>query len=81
MSTDEIRKLWKQQPFNPFEIVMVDGRVFRVRHPDFLLVPPPRGQYVVVVDEEGLPEYVNTLVISSVRILNDKGGKPRKKAG
>ena len=42
MTSDELRKWQQQQPFVPFEIVMMDGRVFEVPHPAFIWIPPGR---------------------------------------
>ena len=74
MTVDEVRKWWKQQPFEPFEIVLVDGRVFRVPHPDFIYVPPgQRGTWVYVAEteESTSAEHVNTAVISSIRRMSE----------
>ncbi len=83
MNTEEIRSFQKQQPFEAFEIVLVDGRVFSVPHPEFILVPPGRGSWVYVSDSEGHVEHINTLVISTVRRSKPKDGRGRRgrKAG
>jgi len=73
MTIQEIREWWKSEPFQPFEIVLVDGRVFRVPHPDFIFVPPGRGTWVYVVPSPGAEsaEHVNTAVIGSIRRLSE----------
>ncbi len=82
MNTEEIRAFQKRQPFEPFEIVLVDDRIFPVPHPDFILIPPGRkNSWVYVTDEEGHVEHINTLVISTVRNRKSRGksnGKGRK---
>lgn len=80
MTSDELRKWQQQQPFVPFEIVMVDGRVFEVPHPAFIWIPPGRGNWVYVADDTGSADHINTAVISSVRKSNHEG-RGRKKAG
>jgi hypothetical protein len=67
MNVDEIKKLRAQSPFAPFQIVLVDGRVFNVPHPEFCWVAPGVRSWVWVADPDGLPEMINTAVISSVR--------------
>ena len=37
---DPIRRLLVRQPFRPFDLVMVDGTVYRVPGPEWLSVPP-----------------------------------------
>lgn len=74
MTLDEIRKFQKQEPFEPFDIVMVDGRIFHVPHPEFIWVPPGRGTWVYVADpESGAADHVNTVVISSIRRAGENG--------
>jgi hypothetical protein len=36
MTTDEIRRLHRMQPFEPYRILVADGRYFDVRHPESL---------------------------------------------
>ena len=67
MTLDEIRNYRDRRPFDPFEIVLVDGRVFRVEHPEFILVPPSKGTWVFVAARDGHVEHINTVVISSLR--------------
>lgn len=81
MTLDEIRKYASAQPFEPFEIVLVDGRVFRVPHPEFIWVPPGRGTWVYVADSKaGGADHVNTVIISSLR-KSKNGRVRRRKAG
>jgi hypothetical protein len=36
----EIRRAMRAQPFQPFQIVMVNGASYTVGHPDFIYIPP-----------------------------------------
>jgi hypothetical protein len=36
MTTDEIRRVHRQQPFEPYRILVADGRKYDVRHPESL---------------------------------------------
>lgn len=38
MAPEELRDTLKQQPFEPFRLVMTDGASFEIRHPDLLWV-------------------------------------------
>ncbi len=47
-TVNQIREALRAQPFRPFSFRLVDGQVYPVRHPDFLLLPPvPRGREMV----------------------------------
>ncbi len=41
----EIIKLWKQRPFQPFRIYLGNGDVYVIRHPELLMVCP---DYLVI---------------------------------
>jgi hypothetical protein len=70
---EEIRRLIRAVDFKPFVIQLVNGRVIRVDHRDFISVPPnPRQQYVIVYDKEGRFEIVNTTLAVSIRPVNGK---------
>jgi hypothetical protein len=79
MTLDELRKWQHQRPFDPFEIVLVDGRTFRVPHPEFIWIPPGRGTWVYVADPKtGSADHVNTVIISSIRKATNGRTRRRK---
>ncbi len=49
MSNEEFRRLLKEKPFQPFRVIVTDGRTFEVRHPEMNLVAQ---SYVKI----GIPE-------------------------
>ena len=51
MAPEELRSAVKQQPFEPFRIVLTDGEAYEVRHPDLLWV----GQRTAYVGLTGQP--------------------------
>lgn len=80
MTLDEIRNFRDAVPFQPFEILLVDGRSFTVPHRDFIWIPPGKGTWVYVSDPKtGSAEHVNSLIISSIRLA--KQPRKRRKAG
>jgi hypothetical protein len=81
MTLDAIRRSRDTRPFEPFEIVLVDGRSFTVDHPEFILVPPGRGTWVYVAEPSGKVEHINTVIISSIRKSTNERSRRRKKAG
>jgi len=47
MIVEELRALWRAQPFKPFTIHVADGRVLRVPDPDLLAITPGGGTVIV----------------------------------
>ncbi len=80
MNLEEIRTFKHRAPFEIFEVVLIDGRAFEVRHPDFILIPP-KGTWVYIADPTGHVEHINTLVIGSIRLVKTKPKGRRRKAG
>jgi hypothetical protein len=50
---NQVRKAMHAQPFDPFLIRLVDGRTFRVPHPDFVAAANTR-EMDFVGDDEGI---------------------------
>jgi len=78
MRTDDLRKALRAVPFEPFRVRVVDGREYRVDHPEFMAIAPD-GRRVVVFDTEGLVEWVDTLMIASLHFGNGKAKRTRGK--
>jgi hypothetical protein len=53
MNIREIIDLKNASPFVPFDVLMADGREFRVNHPDFI-ARSPTGRSVVLYDATGV---------------------------
>jgi hypothetical protein len=56
MTTEELRRLHSQQPFEPFRILVADGRQYDVRHPENLAMTG-KGRLIAI----GMDDYVITL--------------------
>ncbi len=69
MIAEDIRRLLREEPFEPFEIHLVNGRSLRVPHRDFVWIPPKHVRTVYVIDEDGYVELVNTILIVSISPL------------
>ena len=52
MSPEELRDSLRQQPFEPFRIVLSDGGCYDIRHPDLLWVGA-RTAYVGLTGQPG----------------------------
>jgi len=51
MLAEEINELWDARPFQPFDIVMVDGAVFTVTSPKLMLITPTQRTLHLVTPE------------------------------
>jgi hypothetical protein len=51
MNPQELRSVLRQQPFEPFRLVMTDGAGYEIRHPDLLWV----GRSTAMVGLTGEP--------------------------
>lgn len=68
MAPEELRDALRQQPFEPFRLVMKDGNGFEVRHPDLLMV----GQRTATVGLTGQPGqtfYERTIKVDLLHVI------------
>jgi len=64
MTSNEIRKHLRAQPFQPFTLHLADGRAVDVAHQEAMFAPP--GMRVAVVLHEQFYEYVDLLLVTSI---------------
>jgi hypothetical protein len=62
---EQIRTYWHAEPFQPFQIHMSDGRVFKMLSPDTVLVTPNNAIVVWLADHDAFVR-LNALHITSV---------------
>ena len=74
MTTDQLHRFHRAEPFRPFEIHVADGRSFRVPHPEFLAYVP--GTRTFSVWSEGAYEVIDLLLVASLRPVKN-GSRPR----
>jgi hypothetical protein len=83
MTTDEIRRLHSKQPFEPFRILVADGKHYDVRHPESLALSG-KGRIIAI----GLADHFVTLDLLLVtgierpipREKRGRNGMPRKRS-
>jgi hypothetical protein len=51
MTIDDVRKMLRRQPFEPFTIFLSDGRSLPVKNHDFVFLPERGGSFFVVAGE------------------------------
>jgi hypothetical protein len=54
-------------PFRPFSLRLADGRSLSIPHPDFIAFNP-KGRVALVLDERDGAEYVDLLLVISLRV-------------
>ena len=80
MTTQEIQRLRAAQPFEPFRILVADGRQYDVRHPENFALAG-NGRLVAI----GMPDYFVTLHLLLVTgierpIPRQRNGSRRRRA-
>lgn len=73
MTNDDVRRWLNALPFETFNLRLVDGRVFRVEHPDFVWFPPKSQRVRHVFSPEGVEVVINTTIVTSL----DRHIRPR----
>ena len=78
MTTQQLREVWKADPFRPFTIHLADGRSVTVNHRDFLMLSPS-GRTIVVFDPQDRMNILDLLLVTNLQIEPANGSRPRKK--
>jgi len=77
MTIEQLQKMHRARPFQPFDIHMADGRVLPVEHPEMLAVPPP-GQTIGVGCAVGTIEIVDLLLVTSLKPHANGSGRSKR---
>ena len=67
MTRDQIAQAIEAKPFEPFTIHMTNGKVFLIKHRDFISLSPT-SPIVVVFGESGSAHILDTLLISELEV-------------
>ena len=76
MTTDQLRNLWKAEPFRPFVMHLADGREVPVVHPEFLL-RSPSGRTVIVYQPDDSFNIVDLLLVTDLQVSSNGHRKRR----
>jgi hypothetical protein len=68
MWPDDIRSVLQQQPFQPFQLYLLDGNVFEIRHPEMAAVT--LSTVKIVLSESNLPAPKERVVILSLSAIS-----------
>ena len=72
MTIDRVRQAVRTEPFKPFTLSLTDGRRFRVRHPECIMIPPEASRTVVVAESGENYSIVDLLLVTSIDFGNGK---------
>jgi hypothetical protein len=81
MTIDDVRRMPRRQPFEPFTISLGDGRALEAKNRDFVFLPERGGTFFVVSGETF--DFVYLRNVSSLRSTGEMpaGGSPPKSNG
>jgi hypothetical protein len=68
MAPEELRDALRQQPFEPFRLVMTDGIGYEIPHPDLLMVGR-RTAVVGVAGQPGQTFYERTVKVDLLHVI------------
>lgn len=71
MLVNDLRHLLRSVPFEPFQMVLVTGETFDVRHRDFLTPVAGSRSAVVHISAAGRATVLNTGMIVRIQFLGD----------
>ena len=65
MNAEALRKLLNEQPFEPFDVVLSSGHVFKIKHPENVIVM--KNTLVVTEPENDIVQWTSLIHIVAVR--------------
>lgn len=75
MRADDLRKVREAVPFQPFDIVLADGRAFGIPHPDFISIAPKGSALMLWAPDGGVGSILDPALIAEVRMTPANGRK------
>ena len=81
MTIDQIRKAARAEPFKPSTLSLTDGRRFRVRHPELILIPPDAARTFVVAGDGEDYSIIDMLLVTSIDFGNGANGRSKNGRG
>ena len=71
MKLSEIRDHLHKAPFRPVVVRLTSGRLHRVDHPDYLLLPPV-GDSFLIVSKEGDFHHIDADQVEEIQVARSK---------
>jgi hypothetical protein len=86
-TAERIRDALHSEPFRPFDVKLVDGTTYTIRHPDWISVPPvkrPRDITIYEVGDNGNEDYtvrwININLVLKVSVPGPAAASPAGQA-
>lgn len=80
MTVEQLKRMPDARPFVPFSVRAADGRQFHVLHPENMILSRS-GRTFTVENFDGLSEILDTLLVMSLRPLNENERRPNRRRG
>jgi len=68
VAPEELREVLRTQPFQPFRLVMTDGKAYEIRHPDLMMVGR-RSAIVGLTGQPGRTFYERTVQVDLLHVI------------
>ena len=78
MTVEQLRKVHRAEPFEPFALRTADGREYAVSHPEVLALSAV-GRTVVVMTPDGAHDVIDLLLVASLYMTHSKTRRRRKR--
>jgi len=79
MTVEQLKQVWKAEPFRSFRIHLADGRSIEVNHRDFLM-QSPSGRTIIVYQPDDSFNVIDLLLVTDLEVSNGKSRRPKKRA-
>jgi hypothetical protein len=79
MTVEQLKQVWKADPFRPFKIHLADGRDITVNHRDFLM-SSPSGRTIIVYQPDDSFNVIDLLLVTDLEVSNGKSRRPKRQA-
>jgi hypothetical protein len=77
MTVEQLKQVWKADPFRAFRIHLADGRNVDVNHGDFLM-PSPSGRTVIVYQPDDSFNVIDLPLVTDLEVSNGKSRRTKR---
>jgi hypothetical protein len=79
MTVEQLKQVWKADPFRAFTIHLADGRSIGVNHRDFLM-SSPSGRTIIVYQPDDSFNVIDLLLVTDLEVSNGNSQRRKKQA-